>query len=200
MERKEKEMPVTFDVSDVKVELVENNPATVYKKIEELFQPPKDYGWGGGPKVEKKSNVKCIRRTSDDKSINLRESIFNHGLVGAAFESYNKHHHLVIRPDDVWVTITTSLARYIVKHSENLRDVFVNHSGKKELCASTLGNINTANYSYLVDEITALIDVHLKSGLKEWVSCNFTTSTKNDFLVSQLVFMGAMKNFFSYKL
>ena len=32
------------------------------------------------------------------------------GLVRACISAYSGHHHLVIRPDDVWITILTQLS------------------------------------------------------------------------------------------
>lgn len=34
----------------------------------------------------------------------------DNGFVRAALEAYNQHRHLVIRPDDVWITILTQLS------------------------------------------------------------------------------------------
>jgi hypothetical protein len=52
-----------------------------------------------------------------------------HGFVKAAIKSYSHHHHLHIRPDDVWLAILTQFSAYVNAHAEDLRDKFVQHEG-----------------------------------------------------------------------
>ena len=47
-----------------------------------------------------------------NSSKNYLGSRFSNGFVGACIAAYNGHHHLSIGPDEVWVTITSSLSRY----------------------------------------------------------------------------------------
>ena len=37
------------------------------------------------------------------------------GFVGSCMAAYNHHYHLSLSPDDVWIAITTSLARYVMR-------------------------------------------------------------------------------------
>jgi Domain of unknown function (DUF4419) len=55
------------------------------------------------------------------------------GLVHTCLKAYNRHHHLFLRPDDVWIAIITQFSFYVNKHAEELRSSFVTHEGKKEL-------------------------------------------------------------------
>lgn len=57
----------------------------------------------------------------------------SNGFVVSAIKAYNMHHHLRIRPEDVWFAVLTQLAFYINAHAEELRGKFVSHDGKKEL-------------------------------------------------------------------
>ena len=58
---------------------------------------------------------------------------------------------MILRPDDVWIAITTSFARYMEVHAEDLRSKFVDHEGQKELVAYGGGTIMSANWPDLVD-------------------------------------------------
>ena len=69
------------------------------------------------------------------------------GFFHALALAYNQHHHLLIKPDDVWVSITTSLSRYIDANAERLRHIFVAHEGKKELVVYGGGSILSADYN-----------------------------------------------------
>lgn len=57
----------------------------------------------------------------------------NNGLVHACLEAYNHHHHLTLRPDDIWIAIITQFSFYVNRHAETMRTFFVDHEGKKEL-------------------------------------------------------------------
>ncbi len=124
----------------------------------------------------------------------------NNGLVGTALEAYNNHHHLVLSPDDIWISIGVSFARYVDKHSKRLKNVFVSHDGKIQLEAHGNGNIHSANYGDLVLQIVKQIQQNTKSDVREWIECDFTTTTDHTRLISQLLCMASMKNYFSYKM
>lgn len=50
-----------------------------------------------------------------------------------AVHAYSQHHHLELRPDDIWICIISQLSIYVNAHAEELRSMFVSRSGKKEL-------------------------------------------------------------------
>jgi hypothetical protein len=43
--------------------------------------------------------------------------------------AYNKHHALIIRPDDVWLAILTQISLFVSANAELLRASFVAHEG-----------------------------------------------------------------------
>jgi hypothetical protein len=81
------------------------------------------------------------------------------------------------------MAITTSLARYIDAHAEELRSIFVNHSGQVELTAYGGGSIRTANYDSLVQQICEAMDKHVKDTIVPFMTCNFSTTTPKEKLV-----------------
>ncbi|KAF6800215.1 hypothetical protein CSOJ01_12282 [Colletotrichum sojae] len=98
-----------------------------------------------GPKVttpEKLLEEACpnefrrSRRILQSSLSNLGEthtSPSENGFVWAAYQAYSHHHHLTIRPEDIWFAILTQLSFYINANAEKLRHFFVDHEGKKEL-------------------------------------------------------------------
>lgn len=46
-------------------------------------------------------------------------------------DAYNRHHNLVLRPDDFWSAIMIQFGFYVVGNSEELRDRLVDFKGKK---------------------------------------------------------------------
>lgn len=120
------------------------------------------------------------------------------GAVGAAFQAYNEHYPLKLSPDHVWIMITTSLSMFINNHAEEMRSIFVDFAGKKELEVEGTGTIMSANYDLLIDLISQKIEENTKDDIRSWLECNFTTTTRLARTVSKLVLMGAMKSYFSY--
>eukprot|EP01127_Copromyxa_protea_P014547 TRINITY_DN407_c0_g1_i1.p1 TRINITY_DN407_c0_g1~~TRINITY_DN407_c0_g1_i1.p1 ORF type:complete len:349 (-),score=57.76 TRINITY_DN407_c0_g1_i1:87-1133(-) len=146
-------------------------------------------------KVAKEGSI--IKCTEDGKTLDPQLS---NGFLGSAFMAYNEHYHLVLSPDTVWIAINVALASYIDRHAEEMRSTFVSHEGKKQLTVSGSGTISTANYDLLIDALSAEIDKNTKGDIREWVECDFSTSTQLTRTVSKIVLMGAMKNYFSYKM
>lgn len=123
---------------------------------------------------------------------------FSNGFVGTAFMAYNKHHHLTLRPDDVWSAIMIAFSEYVNSHSQEMRSLFVDFEGKRELTARADGTIQRIPWGVLVPQLTQQIDENLKKGIKDWVIPDFTTTNQWDRVVGGITLMGAMKNYFSY--
>lgn len=121
------------------------------------------------------------------------------GLVNAAYHAYAHHHHLTLRPEDVWFTILSQLSFYINANAEALRDSFVAHKGKKELIVTSGGDINSANFGDLSVQMAHAMDEHLTDkGLREWVLPDYTTTTPSDTVTASVLMMGSMQSYFSY--
>lgn len=61
------------------------------------------------------------------------------GFVYTCMQAYNTHHHLVLRPDDVWIAILCQFSSYVEANAEAMREYFVNHKGTKELVVQKSG-------------------------------------------------------------
>jgi hypothetical protein len=121
------------------------------------------------------------------------------GFVWAVFHAYRNHHHLTIRPDDVWFSILTQLGVYINKHAEELRSLFVAHEGKKNLRIFSGGNIESADFGTLALHMTRQIEDNVvDKELREWIMPDFTTTTKSDSVVAAILMMGALQKYFDY--
>ncbi len=115
-------------------------------------------------------------------------------------KAYNEHYHLVLTPDDIWIAIAVAFARYVDAHADSMRNIFVNHDGQKELVVYGSGDIRSANYRQLVDDMVKQIEQHTKADIRSWMECKFSTTTATTRLVSQIICMASMKNYFSYKM
>jgi hypothetical protein len=119
--------------------------------------------------------------------------------VYAAFDAYNQHHHLTIRPDDIWFTILSQLNFYINKHAEELRDKFVAHEGRKALIIQDVGSIETVDFGVFARRMTGLIQENVKDpNLRDWIMPTFSTTTVDDRTTAAVLMMGSLQEYFSY--
>ncbi|KAL1793808.1 hypothetical protein ACET3X_007229 [Alternaria dauci] len=137
--------------------------------------------------------------TTDFTRLNIIPS--SNGLVMAAYEAYSHHHHLIIRPEDVWFTILTQISFYINAHAEELRSSFVSHTGKKELTVTDAGSIETIDAGKLAVLLTVEMDRYLVDPeLRGWIMPSFTTTTETDTETAAIIMMGAMQKYFAYRM
>jgi Domain of unknown function (DUF4419) len=133
-----------------------------------------------------------------------------HGFPYVAMQAYNLHHHLTIRPDDIWLSILTQFNIYVHTHSEKLRHLFVSHSGTKELSILEWNDIlakRSTGSDYGVEwgaftfKMTKLIGENITdASLREWMLPTFTTTTKVDQAVAAILMMSALQKYFNYSM
>lgn len=124
-----------------------------------------------------------------------------HGLVRAVQHSYSYHHHLTLRPEDVWFSILSQLAFFINAHAEELRSLFVAHEGQKELEVVGVGNIYTVDFGVLAVRMTKLIEENvIDPELRTWIFPAFSTTTDSDKVVAAILMMGTLQKYFSYRM
>jgi len=121
------------------------------------------------------------------------------GLVGAAVAAWNTHHHLVLRPDDIWIAIISQLGFYIDAHAEELRKFFVAHKGQKELTVEQFTDPAHADYGMFAQQMSEEISKNVNDPtLVPWITPNFSTTTDTDRVAIAVLLMGAMKKYFKY--
>lgn len=122
------------------------------------------------------------------------------GFVDAALTAYNQHHHLILRPDDVWLAILTQFNLYVNAHADDLRHLFVAHSDRKELVVTATGTRYTVDFGGMADAMGRQIQDHvLDPDLRQWLIPHFSTTTFNDRIVAAVVMMATLQSYFTYK-
>ncbi|KAI2631460.1 hypothetical protein GGS26DRAFT_95849 [Hypomontagnella submonticulosa] len=121
------------------------------------------------------------------------------GFVRAAYAAYSSHHHLKIRPEDVWFSILTQFSFYVNRNAEQLRAQFVAHQGQKELVVKDVGTIRSADFGKLSLWMTLQIEKNVVDPeLRTWIMPDFTTTTYADTVTAAVLMMGSMQKYFSY--
>ncbi|EFC44600.1 predicted protein, partial [Naegleria gruberi] len=125
----------------------------------------------------------------------------SNSFVMSGVTSYSNHHNLIIKPDDVWLAISTQFSNYVNGKSEELREKFVDFKGKKQLTVYGGGTLYSADYVTLSNKMTEQIEMNIKDpSIRNWIIPNFSTTTKTDRMVGSIVLMASMKNYFDYQI
>ncbi|KAF7314590.1 hypothetical protein MKEN_00932500 [Mycena kentingensis (nom. inval.)] len=124
-----------------------------------------------------------------------------YGLVGVLDSIYEQDrandHILLIRPDDVWLTILSQFRYYVRGNAETLRHHFTASSGKQTLTAQAKpGNYGTA-VREMVDNIH---DKSVDKSLRDWVMPAFSTTSDTDRTAAAVYLMDALSPYFDYQI
>ncbi|KAJ6470930.1 hypothetical protein C8R45DRAFT_1165564 [Mycena sanguinolenta] len=117
------------------------------------------------------------------------------GFVYTIISAYNHHHNLIIRPDDVWITILTQFNFFVNANAELLRASFVAHEGKQTLTVKCAG----LDFAVMARQMTNLLaTVVVDPTLRAWVMPDFSTTSVKDTTVGAIVMMSTLKSYFEY--
>ena len=183
-------MPVTLDLASHLGQPWINPPPVV--SAEQLLEK--------SCQVEHRNCKNLIQSSFGDFSNALICSSSN-GFVRACYHAYSNHHRLILRPEDIWFAILTQLSFHVNAHAEELRPFFVTHEGRKELEVFEFGTIKTVDFGPLAVRMTKEMDKHVVDpDLRQWIMPDFTTTTDTDTVTAAVLMMGAMQEYFSYKM
>lgn len=122
------------------------------------------------------------------------------GFVDTVFYSYQKHHNLIIRPDDIWTAIAVQFSLYVNANAKELRHSFVNFDGKKELQVKFGVPVDQVPIEKFISKILNLTRENINPSIYGWISPNFTTTTKNDKVTAGVTLLSTVKHYFTYTL
>ncbi|KAI4166898.1 MAG: hypothetical protein LQ343_007663 [Gyalolechia ehrenbergii] len=183
-------MPVTLNVASHQGRPWINPPPVV--STEQLFQNscPEEY-----------RDCKQVMQSSFNDLPNASICGSSNGFVRACHHAYSDHHHLTLRPEDIWLAILSQLNFHINAHAEELRSFFVAHEGRKELEVFDTGTIKTVDFGPLAVCMTKEMDKHIVDpAMRQWILPDFSTTTHTDTVTAAVLMMGAMQEYFSYKI
>ncbi|KAF2166254.1 hypothetical protein M409DRAFT_66756 [Zasmidium cellare ATCC 36951] len=151
---------------------------------------------------QESENCKEIIQSSFTKSVLRKHHVVSsaNGFVNAALTAYSSHHHLILRPDDIWFAILSQLSLFINAHAEDVRHLFVSHEGQKELVVVDRGSIDFADFGKVAVRMTDEIQANvLDPALKTWAMPDFSTTTESDRVVAAVLMMGSLQKYFQYR-
>jgi ATP-dependent phosphoenolpyruvate carboxykinase len=135
-----------------------------------------------------------IRGKSYMYELNVRQT-----LTSYLHSAFQQDLHIVLRPDDAWLAITTQFSFYVSNNAEELRDKFVKHDGKKNLVIVNPAPFFQWDVGMMAGMFIPLMQEHMADrDVQDWLMPKFTTTTDQDMAVSSMVMMATMKEYFSY--
>ncbi|KID60294.1 uncharacterized protein G6M90_00g080060 [Metarhizium brunneum] len=156
-------MPVTLTIVNHAAENWRSSRVGTSGKLLELVSPK-----------EHRRTSRVIQSSFDGRLLGENHTSSSpNGFVWAAINAYSSHHHLCIRPEDVWFAIITQVGFYVNAHAEN--------------------------FGAIAGAMTHLMAKNVKDPeLRTWVMPSFSTTSQTDIAVASVLFMGAMQKYFSY--
>jgi hypothetical protein len=121
------------------------------------------------------------------------------GFAGIGVQCYNRHHALLLRPDDTWQVFVCRFSCYVQANAEALRERLVGFHGKKQLTVGGIGNLYTANYSELSQAMVRAIgeEIHGPT-IADWIMPDFTATNDKDRTVAAMSMMATKQQYFTY--
>jgi hypothetical protein len=92
-----------------------------------------------------KRGKEIIHSSFQDLGLRRSDHIISYGnsFVEGVMRAFQQDLHLVLRPDDVWLAISTQFSFYVNRNAEILRTLFVAHEGKEEVLVEDFNPIQT---------------------------------------------------------
>ncbi|KAN0038524.1 hypothetical protein ACTA71_000702 [Dictyostelium dimigraforme] len=201
---KEKGIKDLNEVHKLATEKIKENDQNRKLKIEELFNKTKIL------KSSLENNNNNNNEMEKENEEDLKIIIGFNSFIYSAWEAYNYHYHLVIRPDNIWMAIMSQFSFFINKHHKELREKFV-HCFQEDSDGYGDGQKKTLEVymdfpvletpfekltSYMVDEICKNIK---DPSIRDWIIPSFSTTTTSDKIIFSSVLMSTLKKDFIYK-
>lgn len=136
----------------------------------------------------------------------------DNAMFSMLMKAYAEHRPLVLSPDDVWLCISQGFAQHVNQNAEALRDKLVFHDDKITLSVETsqplLGkgdadadttNSTPIDWPKIFDGFVAQMKANTKGGIVDNMCANFTTTTVDSRIASQITLMNAMLPYFRYE-
>ena len=141
----------------------------------------------------KKESQECEKIRPSSVDANLEDSKIlasANCFFKTAISSYNMHHHLTIRPEDVWFAILSQLGVWSNANADSANEAlgkFVAHEREKCLTLIREKNNHDLKDKYMIREIEKDVT---DPEMREWIMPSFTTTTAKDAVIACFYIVG----------
>ncbi|CAL4066723.1 unnamed protein product, partial [Meganyctiphanes norvegica] len=123
------------------------------------------------------------------------------GMFSAVLACYNNHWVLKSGPDDWWTVVNHRIATAIDDHGdvEEIRKFFVDHEGQKTISVFVNSTLSNMDYSWLFAQFSSEIRRNIKTpGFVDSMQADFSTTSPQQLIISQIGLMASVKKYFLY--
>ncbi|CCM02705.1 uncharacterized protein FIBRA_04811 [Fibroporia radiculosa] len=184
-------MPVTFRVAPHLAAQFGKDCGNSNKTPKDLLQAACAGQWGRCEEVFQSSVLEDEVATLYPRS---------NGFVYTVMQAYNTHHHLSLRPDDVWIAILSQFSFYMNSHTTLLRTLFPNRTKNALSLACEVGcPRNPVDFGSMARQTTEHLHKNVcDEGLTRWILPDFTTTTLVDTTVCSVMMMSMVNSCFVF--
>lgn len=116
------------------------------------------------------------------------------GFLRTILDAYAGHHHVVLRPDDLWIAVLSQLNYYL--HADAARAYFLpNHpegSNKKEIPITFIGSADTVNIAVVVNQMTRDLQAQIAdSTYRDFILPTFSTTGIEDKIICAVMMLAS---------
>ncbi len=126
----------------------------------------------------------------------------NNPFVNTCSTAFAFHLPLKLRVEHFWITFVQAIAMHVDKHPEELRSKFVEFDQKKDLEIDVTNRVmkgmGREEWEEVIEQFISKIDQHTKEGVVQDLSCNFSSTTKDEHIASLVSIMDVVKKYFDY--
>ena len=159
--------------------------------------------------IEGKSEIETLKIVLNNKLPKPKKwdenkiwSFGYHKVLLGYLNAYFDHCPIKVSPNIIWQLILNLFSKYVNDYSEELRNIFVNFEGKKDIECIRIGKFKDV-YKYeddLIDEFCKRISENIGTELTDILTPNFTTSTKESIIAGKVSIMSTFKKYFNYSI
>lgn len=124
-----------------------------------------------------------------------------HPFFNGMYKAYAEHRPFEISPDMIWLLICQGFSQHVNNNPEELRSMFVNFDGKKDLEVEVDKNKSLNDIATWEGIIPKFIDEAAKNTGKEFfdnLTPTFTTTTSIDRIATQITALESVKSYFEF--
>ena len=136
-----------------------------------------------------------VQHVSTDQDL-IQGGHTQNNLINAILLAYNHHRGLVLRPDDILMTLGMAVSNCVNAHAEEMREMFVDHQGQEDLVVFLSSPPGQWDWDLILELINEMLEKKVKQGFP--LKPDFSTTTVSDITAFNLVNMSTFKSYFRY--
>lgn len=120
-----------------------------------------------------------------------------HPFIDAVHTAFAQHRPLILSPDDIWLVIAQGFSHHVSENPEKLRPRLVRHQGREELSTDVF-DLSAVSFEQAIGSFSMQIRDRTDPVLYESLICDFSTTTPNIRVASEIALMDTFSSYFIY--